>query len=172
MELNDDCYVYEPLTELLPCSEGLCNQTDLSSEEDSDSETVSLDVCDVEIPNDTTVSEEFCATPYACNVLLKQFSVRHNITQDALSDLLELLNIYSEKQWPTSVYVFNKQFSHLLNIPINHYFCSYCYHSLPNDQVTRCLNEQCENELNEKGDISSFIELPLQPQFRKLMQHM
>ena len=134
---------------------------DLSAEDSSDSDNAS-DVRDVhEVPKDN-----------ACNVLLKQFSVRHNITKDALSDLLELLNLYSEKQWPNSVYIFNKQFSHLLNTPVNHYFCSYCYHSLPNDQMTRCPNKQCENELNEKGDISSFIELPLQPQFRKLMQRM
>ena len=68
----------------------------MSAEDGSDSDNAS-DVRDVhEVPKDN-----------ACNVLLKQFFVHHNITQNALSDLLELLNLYSEKQWPNSIYIFN-----------------------------------------------------------------
>ena len=159
----------EPLIELLPevgeySNEilGECNSLNSSHSDDSEEIEESEPASQLEITEHNLPPS---------NVLLKQFVVRHHLTQDALSDLLKFLSIYSTTdKWPSSVYLFDKQFKAVQNAPIFHYFCNDCFHSLPSANEKKCPNDLCGNQLNIKGAISSFIELPLQPQFTSLLQ--
>ena len=68
----------------------------------------------------------------ASNVLIMRYKMKHNITQEALGDLLSLLRLHcpSPNQCSTSVYMFKKQFGQM-NYPINsHYYCNSCLWSI------------------------------------------
>jgi len=163
---------YEPLTELLPMVDTSVQYDeghDSNNEYNSTDEQFSVDPAE-STTSDATYSTYGHPSVMPSNVLLKQFIVRHHLTQDAVSDLLELLSIYSPTyKWPASAYLFNKQFE-TTNRPIYHYFCSECYQSLPSKSEKQCPNLCCSKEFMSKGDISAFIQLPLQPQFKSLMQ--
>lgn len=107
------------------------------------------------------------------SILVKQYSMRHNLTQQAVADLLQLLHLQSHSSadtLPCSLYTFNKQFSKF-KFPVNkHYFCSYCLQLLPNCQLCNCPNDICRASLTSKGAISSFLEMSLEAQLINLLQ--
>ena len=80
-------------------------------------------------------SSEESISPYS--IFAKQFSIRHNLTQQALADLLQLFHLQSHGSadiMPRSLFTFNKQFNKF-KYPVNkQYFCSYCLQLLPSDQ--------------------------------------
>ena len=177
---NEFCFDnnYEPLTELLPeeqhNNENSVDVSGYTSSESNDSEIEALasdKLSDVEdeptsLPVDSTPTRELSC----CNLLLKQFAIRHHITQDALSDLLELFSLYAPSyHWPSSVFLFNKQFLSIQNTPIFHHFCSDCFQLLTSGHEKKCSNAYCGKQFENKGDISSFIELPLEPQLTRLL---
>ena len=104
---------------------------------------------------------------------MKQYSIQHNLTQQALVDLLQLLHLQSHSSadtLPCSLYKFNKQFNKL-KYPINkHYFCSHCLQLLPSNQLSICPNGICKISLKSKGAISSFLEISLEAQLINLLQ--
>jgi len=154
---------YEPLTELLPLD---TSSAILNEDNDEDSIKHTLEIRP-EVSSITSNNHPILPS----NVLLKRFTVRHHLTKDALSDLLELLSMYSPSNiWPPSVYLFNNQFHSLHCKPIFHYFCSECYSSVTNNNESKCPNSFCQKEFTKRGDISSFIELSLQQQLENLLQ--
>ena len=97
---NEHCFDnnYEPLTELLPeeqhNNENSIDVSGYTSSQSDDSEIEALASDKLSDVEDEPTSLLVDSTPTrelsCCNLLLKQFAIRHHITQDALSDLLEL----------------------------------------------------------------------------------
>jgi len=167
---------HETLTELLPdehdirvnAGEQIIEEADTVYSEESFDEFEQLGK-DLDHGND----HESRHTPCSATILLKQFSIRHQLTQNALEDLLKLLRIYSPNSdmWPATVYSFNKQFKPFSYQIELHYYCSSCLQSLPNDMVLHCTNTLCKKWFTGSNGISSFIELPLELQITNLLEH-
>lgn len=85
------------------------------------------------------------------NLLLMQYSVRHNLTQEAVADLLSLLSIHcpSPNSIPSSLYCFQKLFPSLHTIYTVHYFCSSCLQEVPGKEILICPNADCGKSLKE-----------------------
>lgn len=81
-------------------------------------------------------------TQTSSSLLIKQYSVRHNLTQEALADLLRLLHLHcpSPNLLPASLYSFQKQFCSLQYPLTLHYYCSACLQDLPDCDVLKCPN--------------------------------
>lgn len=107
-------------------------------------------------------------------LLIKKYQMRHKLTQEALSDLLQLMRLHfpTPNLLPSSLYLFNKQLPVLAN-PLEYtYFCSRCLQELPSKDESTCSNSACGYSLSGPGAISSFIEVPLEPQLVTLLQSM
>ena len=133
-----------------------------SSGDDSESET------------SDTVAKVFngCPlTPSASNLLILQYSARHNLTQEAVSDLLKLLSIHlpTPNTIPKSLYCFQKKFPSLqYNLKL-HYYCSSCLQQVDKKDVVICPNAQCRQSLQNYRALSTFFELPIETQIASLM---
>lgn len=106
----------------------------------------------------------------ASNLLIMKFKMRHNITKEALSDLLKLIKLHCPipNLCPSSLYLFEKHFK-TLKYPVRfHLFCDICYEEIqPTD--TECPNLACKIDLNDQTR-SSFIELPLKEQLTSILE--
>lgn len=133
-----------------------------------------------EIDDDVNLTEEECVfhgCPLAkssSNVLILQYSVRHNLTVEATTDLFELLRLHcpAPNTIPPSMHCFRKQFQSLTYPSILHYFCSNCLQLIPNKEIAICPNISCGKSLKTFRALSSFIELSLEEQIINLMERM
>ena len=134
-------------------------------------------LADDELPRETEFIPGVCrdeqvdslsSEPSESNVLLMQYIMRHNLTQEAISDLLKLLHIFMPKiDLPSSVYMFNKPFM-AMNFPLEfHYFCNNCMQDISKD-AQHC--PKCKATLLSKGSRSTFVELPLELQLQNVLQ--
>ena len=101
-------------------------------------------------------------TTASSSVLLMKFIMKHRITQEALADLLKVLQLHcpSPNNIPSTVYHFKKQFKDF-QYPINyHYFCSKCLAEVSTESEI-CNNSYCKSTLTETHAKSSFIEVQL-----------
>ena len=108
-------------------------------------------------------------------LLLKKFQMRHHLTQDALADLLQLMRLHfpSPNCFPKSLYLFNQQSPVVRDQLEFTFFCSRCLQEIPDKDASICPNVSCGFSLtSERGAISSFIEVPLEPQLITLLQSM
>lgn len=169
----DLCDHTETLTELLPDehdirvgAEQIIQVADTGYLEESSDEGEDLD-------GESADLSDGHGSLNSATILLKQFLIRHRLTQSTLEDLLKLLHIYSSDpdMWPATVHLFNKQFKPFRYQIEFHYYCSYCLQSLQNDKVLHCINESCKKQFTSSGGISSFIELPLELQIANLLEH-
>ena len=165
-EQEQDCDLFsdEPLTELLPEEPETHDVLDLPSEDNEDVGDSPLQIVDNAAGCAAVVS--------SCSVLVKKYSVHHNLTQEALADLLQLLRLYSSTPdiLPQSLYLFEKQFESLKYPLTIHYFCSDCLQVIPNRHIQSCPNEFCRKSFQSVGAVSSFVEMPLQLQLINLLQ--
>ena len=107
-------------------------------------------------------------------LLIKKFRMRHNLTQEALSDLLKLMRLHfpTPNLLPRWLYLFNKQLP-LLRDPLEFtHFCSRCLQEISSRDESVCTNVSCGCSLSGPGAISSFIEVPLEPQLFTILQSM
>ena len=97
-------------------------------------------------------------TAYSSSVLLLQYKMRHRLTDEALEDLLQIIQMHcpSPNQCPTSVYKLNKFFPQMTYQIELHHFCSQCRESIDSESK----NNACNNKLETSNDISAFIEVP------------
>ncbi len=117
--------------------------------------------------SDTLLYEGSRLNVTASSVLIQKFVMRHNITKEALADLLKLLKIHcpSPNLCLSSVYQFKKQFPELEYKPILHYFCNQCV-----TDVANCEECVCGASLSQLNSVSSFIELPLDQQLKAILE--
>lgn len=98
--------------------------------------------------------------------------MRHNLTKEALSDLLQLIRLHLPvpNQYPSSLHRLEKQF-HDLRYPYTlHYFCVRCLGSVKESERV-CSNTYC-NSILDNGSISSFIEVPIDLQLKTILERM
>jgi len=159
------------LNDLLPEDPEVLNDL-IPEEPEADDDHNSLDAITDAMECDTPLYPDSLLTQSSSSLLIKQYSVRHNLTQEALADLLKLLRLHcpTPNSLPISLYSFQKHF-HSLQIPLTlHYYCSSCLQHLPNCEMLRCPNVTCGKGLKTPRAISSFIEMPLEQQIVTLME--
>ena len=105
------------------------------------------------------------------NIMIMQYKIRHNLTDQALADLLQLLQIHCPipNNIPPSIYHFKKNFQDKNFTMKLNYFCSSCLQST-NQSDNCCKNHLCGKLFNDDGDKSSFIEVPIEPQIQALFE--
>lgn len=84
--------------------------------------------------NSTPLYEGSSFTVASSSVLIHKFKMRHNLTKQALVDLLKLIKLHcpSPNLCPSSVYLLDQQFPDFEYEVIMHYFCSKCLQTLLN----------------------------------------
>ena len=116
-------------------------------------------------------------SPYT--LLVKQYCMRHRLTQAALGDLLQLLRAVDSSAHGgddvlpvtlRSVSRFEKQFKPLSYAISCQYYCCDCLEKLPNKGIPRCPNEACQKVLNSASTVCTFIQIPLEEQLINLFQ--
>ena len=101
-----------------------------------------------------------------------KYAMKHNITEDALADLLHLIKLRCPKPKLVHPHYINKQFQNLYYPMTFHYFCSECFHEVIDPQQSShmgCSNPYCKNILNERM-VSSFIEIPIDLQLKSILE--
>ncbi len=175
----------EPVTTNVPdindhssqCSEGIndlseCDPGDEVAMADCFQELSSGPFCTNEMQQGTCLVFNDCPLTVATSTLLiKKFQMRHGLTNEGLGDLLQLIRLHfpSPNRFPTSLYHFNKEIP-VLREPLEfNYYCSSCLQEIDKNE-SRCPNGSCQKSLTAKGAISSFIEVPLEPQLITVLQ--
>lgn len=168
---NDRCIdTTDFLTDLLPEESSVNELVGLCPFEEDHPTTDDSTMLDL-VAHDTRCSR-IPPTLSSSSLLSMQCSMRHNLTEEALSDLLQVIKLCrnSQDSIPSTVYLFKKQFE-CLKYPLDfHYFCSRCLQLLSSNRLSLCPNECCNSNLSSTGAVSSFIELPLESQLVSLMQ--
>lgn len=154
---------------------------EVSSEDETEYGLINDDVDNQGQDESTTSQDDHCMVFSNCpltvtgsTLLIKKFQMRHNLTQEALADLLQLMRLHfpSPNLCPATLYLFNKQLP-VLRDPLEFtYFCSRCLQEIPNKDESTCPNISCGHSLTEQGAVSSFIEVPLEPQLVTILQSM
>ena len=110
-------------------------------------------------------------TTMCSNVILMKFVMKHRITQEALSDLLKVLQLHlpSPNNAPFTLYHFRKNFTDLQYPVIYHHFCSKCL--MPASLETEvCENTLCKSVFSERYSKSNFIEIPIHLQLKCILE--
>ena len=154
--------------------------TDLLPEEPEVDHDVVSDPFDPEISTSDTECETHETALYSdslisqssSSLLIKQYSIRHSLTQAALADLLQLLRLHcpTPNLLPSSLYSFEKQFRSMQYPVTLHYYCSDCLQQLHDCQELECPNVSCGKDLTTARTISSFIEVPLEQQVATIFE--
>ena len=100
--------------------------------------------------------------------LIMAFIVRHKLTNEAISDLLFLIDHICPKPKRCCKLCTNlKKFFSFLVIPFNCcYYCSKCFNSISDTTVRAC--SVCKAVINSVKGLSNFIHLPISEQIRSL----
>ena len=108
-------------------------------------------------------------TSSASNIMIMQYKVRRNLTDQSLEDLLRLLQLHCPKpnNVPNSLYHFKKFFGESRYQIKYHYYCGKCLQSVTSSDTT-CVNSACKINLKEIGAKCSFIEVPIESQLATL----
>lgn len=108
-------------------------------------------------------------TVAASHTLVMKYKTKHNITLEGLKDLLRLIKLHCPvpNECTTSLHRFRQQFP--TDSLVHHFFCNFCLQALESDSNDRCSNVACRKYLT-KADCSSFIEVPLAPQLKKILE--
>ena len=111
-------------------------------------------------------------TMYAALLLILAFVLNHNLTNEALADLLSLLNclLLQPNLVPPSVYKFYKHLRITKAEVIRHYYCSTCEAPLDQSSGMNCSNPFCQRTFPRKQNIPYFLELPLEQQIQTLFK--
>ena len=108
-------------------------------------------------------------TTMCSRVILMKFIMKHRITQEALADLLQVLQLHlpSPNNAPSTLYHFRKEFKDLQYPLIYHHFCNKCL--MPASMETEvCENILCKSSFSERH--SNFIEIPIHLQLQCILE--
>ena len=145
----------------------------ITSTDDSDS-IVSLDTCTPLCTEDVSNDDQLIypnarITNAASMILILTFAITHNLSSDALKDMLSLIDIHCLRPHPLiqSLYKFKKYFEFLNNPIRKHHFCSQCCLPLDLDCI-KCPNTVCNKEYTKAQDKPFFLEVPVVDQLKQL----
>ena len=107
-------------------------------------------------------------TVTASNVLIMKLKMKHSLSNECVRDLLSLIKLHcpSPNNCVASLYKFTKIFGKCNTVL--HFHCNTCYESVTEDDMV-CKNSLCKNNL-VIGGRSSFIEVPIEQQLRKILE--
>ncbi len=102
-------------------------------------------------------------TEYTAHLLLFQYSVKHSLNSQALSDLLHLMNYFlpASSKFPKTVYKLKKFFTTNFSekLPSMQAFCGTCHRLLKEDEGCAC-----------GGRTSQFVTVPIGPQLKARLE--
>ena len=98
----------------------------------------------------------------AVMVLLTLYAIKHDLTGQAITNLLQLLTLIlpSGNILPDTLRNFKAYFRNLENPFILHHYCAFCL-SYVDKQATVCPNAACMRELSSRHAKAYFIEVPV-----------
>jgi hypothetical protein len=106
-------------------------------------------------------------------LLTLTFALRHDISGECLSDLLQLLELHcpSKNSFDTSLYLFRKHFKGM-NSPLKyHRFCKTCDMYIGEDKsISCCPNASCGKTFAPGEDLPYFLEIPLEEQLKNMFK--
>ena len=107
----------------------------------------------------------------ASGILILQNKMKHNLTLEAVKDLLMLIKLHcpSPNNCISSVYYLKKFFDDLQYPIIHHHVCNNCF-ALSNDLQSCCSNTDCLYDIHKDGNKSSFIQMLIEPQLQALLK--
>ena len=127
--------------------------------------------CPVNIPtNSDLLYDGAPLTVTASSIMIMQYKMCHNLTNQALADLLQLLQLHCPRpnQCIPSLYYFKEKFKDRLSMKF-HYFCSSCLQNVE-EFSNNCTNPLCTTTFECAGNRSSFIEFAIEPQLQILFK--
>lgn len=113
-------------------------------------------------PQETTsvppLYEGSALTAHSSSVLILQYKMRHQLTEEALADLLQLIKMHCPipNQCPASVFLLKKHFPNLNYTVQLHHYCSRCMQGVDIGRHKICTNELCKTDL---GSVMQFQHL-------------
>ena len=143
----------------------------LNDDTDSDDSDVLIDdLMDSHISAEGFIDAEETVTKQNLIVLILAYVQKHNLTHDALGDLLSLLNLVKPDVVPSSKYLFYKQCHH--ESFQKHYFCRECNfyfgENTSTDELCQCNNG--ENTIEKaKQNATYFCYWPIESQLKILL---
>ena len=98
-------------------------------------------------------------------LLIITFAMRYLLAGKALHDLLELISLHciTPNYCFKSLFKFKKHFQHLKSPLKYHKYCARCSVAI-DDNMQTCPNALCHQDLTVTGNVSCFIELPIEQQ--------
>lgn len=102
-------------------------------------------------------------------VLLVLFTMKYNLSGDAIQHILSLLSLIlpSGNLLCSSLKTFKRYFFNLHNPLTFHYYCSFCLTHIKDKKTEKiCPNKGCIKDLTVKGALSYFVEIPVVHQLR------
>ena len=152
-------------------------------EPDNDDMHTESPVSDDELDNDVTSNplpleagqllydSSSLTVPASC-LLIKKFALRHNLTQVAVGDLLQLIRLHCPppNHCPTSVYQFNKVLGDLKQPSRYHYYCADCLQQISGSEINKCPNTSCKKDLSTADAKCMFMEIPVEDQLQTLLE--
>ena len=124
--------------------------------------------------SDIPLYEGSSLTIASSSVLLMKYAMKHNLTREALKDLLHLIKLYcpSPNTCPNSLHHFKKNFHDMKYVTVTHSFCNSCFHEVTFDseQPAICSNVLCKSELIDKKSVCSFLEIPVDLQLKSILE--
>ena len=115
-------------------------------------------------------------TAGASLLIIFTFSMKHKLSGQALSDLLQLILLHCGSPLSTSafnsLFEFKKYFQNITSPVKYHKYCSSCLTGLNSNDIENniCPNKSCLSKLDFKNAVSFFIEVPLVSQLQDLFR--
>ncbi|XP_065900912.1 uncharacterized protein [Dysidea avara] len=160
-----------------------CREPDYHMYYSDDTESDNDDINDTDTNADVHISEPTVTNlelfegsslnTLTSNVLILKYSMKHKLTNDALADLLKLLKLHlpTPNHCAESVYCLRKSLDQFVTgyVHTTHYFCSSCTTEVEVN-CALCPNSDCEAALVSNDSRSSFIEIPIEQQLKKIIK--
>ncbi len=103
------------------------------------------------------------------NVAIMHYKMRHNLTDEAISDLLGLLSLHNDSGHSSSLHHFKKFFKEAKLKTISHYYCTLCLKE-SSESERKCQNSLCESDFSSAENKSCFTEVPIGGQIQALFK--
>ena len=95
--------------------------------------------------NNTSLYDKSWLRVSSSALLIMKYKIKHNLTEDALRDLLDLIKLHSPvpNHCISSVYHFKKQFENINYSVMIRHFCYSCLQELVGTSLGVCPNTSC-----------------------------
>ena len=111
-------------------------------------------------------------TRSSSHLLIAKYAARNTLSKVAIQDLLTLIKLHcpSPNMCFKTLHEFQRDSEYIQKTVTYHYYCSTCTQEVSNALEDCCSN--CHVDLEDKGSLSSFLELNLESQLQGLFKRM